>query len=273
MPGYLTAMGSLLVLAGLLMFVFSEFPDDGPRARRHARVARWATRAHVTRAAGVGVSVVGAFTVFASVVPSDELGRWIGDLLRTEDPSAATAAWLAVLATLVIALALAVSGTRQRAAQKRQERQTAMTNAHVSLGTGEVAAARHAVGTLLHSRRECTIRRDVRRHRSDYVKHFYTLIWADEFIHNLRRVWTSGVWDGKESAFLSWNEAAIDESVIRLRTQLILSNAAFEDSSAIAWARFVERKAQTGGPATLALLDREDRKALRHRGGRARCCA
>jgi hypothetical protein len=271
MPGYLIALGSLVVLVGLLLLSFSEFPDDGHRARRHARVARWATRARLVRAAGVGVSVVGAFTIFASVVPSDELGRWIRDLFRTDDPSAATAAWLAVLATLVIALALAVSGTRQRAAEKRQERQTAMTNAHVSLGTGEVAAARHAVGTLLHSRRERTIRRDVRRHRSDYVKHFYTLIWADEFIHNLRRVWTSGVWDGKESAFLSWNEAAIDESVIRLRTQLIISERAFEDSSAIAWERFVDRKRKRGESTTLTLLDREDRKVLRHRGWLVRC--
>lgn len=217
------------------------------------------------------MSVLGAFTVFASLVPSEELGRWFRDLLRTEDPSAATAAWLAVLATLVIALALALSGNRQRAAQKRLERHAAMTNAHVSLGTGEVGEARHAVGTLLHMERQWQVRCELRRNRSDYVKHFYTLIWADEFIHNLRRTWTSGQWDGNESTFLSWNEAAIDESVIRLRTQLILSDSAFEDSSTIAWERFVDRKQKRGGADTLSLLRREDRKVLQGRRRLVRC--
>jgi hypothetical protein len=265
MLGYLTLLGWLLVVTGALAFLFSDMHDDASLDRRRARVRRWATGVRLRRAAGIGISVLGACTIFASFVPFEDLARTVRGLLQTSDPSVATASWLAVIATLVIALALAAGGARERAMQKKRARQTAMTDAHVSLGTGDVGEARHSVGLLLNQTRALTRRRDMRRHRASYIKHFYTLIWADEFIQNLRRTWTSGRRSANESDFLSWNEGAIDESIIKLRTLLILSDDAFEDSSRIAWERFVDRKIEADRPVTLELLRREERKVLRHR--------
>ncbi|NIJ05068.1 hypothetical protein [Frigoribacterium faeni] len=169
-------------------------------------------------------------------------------LLLTKSPgaadqwrSASPADWatvvgtfMAVGATVWIAIAVARSSSDARAQDRVHARRLAMTEAHIRLTTGEVASARHLVGTLLNLPRWRQLRR-VRCDRENYISAFYTLAWAVESISNLRRTWTSKAHRVGKSDFLSWNEDALFESLDDLYALLVATDVRFIEGSRSAW--------------------------------------
>jgi radical SAM superfamily enzyme len=146
----------------------------------------------------------------------------------------ALASFLAVGATVWVAIALARGSEKARQQEHRQARRLAMTEAHVRLTTGEVAAARHLIGTLLTTRRRKQLEK-VQRNRARYIQAFYTLAWTVESISNLRRTWTSREYSTGRSDYLTWNEDALFESLDGLYALLIATDTSFIHQSREAW--------------------------------------
>ncbi len=67
---------------------------------------------------------------------------------------------------------------------------------------------------------------------------FYTLLWTREFLDNLRKMWTRGTNDGKESTFLKWNDEALVEDIEQTYALLIKDDPDFVTTSARAWKSF-----------------------------------
>lgn len=137
-----------------------------------------------------------------------ELASWIG---------AAGA-----FATAMIAIVLAVQ------LRKREKRQ-ALVELHASLTSGETAAARNTIGTLLHSKKK-NAKPDVLTSIDAYFK----LIWAIQRARNVFRVhgfhWTSlgetWKWNrvkrarSKEiQAALTWNLKEIADNVVQFHAE------------------------------------------------------
>jgi hypothetical protein len=161
------------------------------------------------------------------------------------------AASLPVAATVGVAIALGVSGSKRRALDERRGRQQAMTDVHLRLTTGEVAQARHVVGDLMAATGSEAANR-IRQSPGEYISAYYTLVWALESIDNSRRIWILGLHDGQRSTFLKWNEDELKASLPRLRQMLISAVPGFEQSSQDAWDSLTqiisERAARTVPP-------------------------
>jgi len=145
-------------------------------------------------------------------------------------PWSTLAQYLGVAATIGVAVALGISGSKRRALDEKRGRQQAMTDAHLRLTTGEVARARNEVGGLMAlssaDAAEC-----IRRSSEKYISAFYTLVWALESIDNSRRIWVVDPPDGKQSTFLTWNEDELKRTLPQLRSMLVPLVPGFDDSS------------------------------------------
>lgn len=137
------------------------------------------------------------------------------------------ATWAGVLLSLVTAVIAAVVFLGLR----RRERRQALTDLHVSLTSGETAAARNTIGTLLYSSR----RRDLPS-RLDAIAAYFALIWALQRSRNVFRTYLlpakdldspTSRWgavtrsrsrrDAVEA--LSWNVTEIAENVVRFHDE------------------------------------------------------
>jgi len=145
-------------------------------------------------------------------------------------PPSSLAEYLGVGATLGVAVALGISGSKRRALDEKRGRQQAMTDAHLRLTTGEVARARNEVGGLM-ALGKADAAACIRQSPGTYISAFYTLLWALESIDNSRMIWVVGPHDSGESTFLKWNEAELNETVPKLRSMLMHELPGFEESS------------------------------------------
>ncbi|WP_347976177.1 hypothetical protein [Microbacterium sp. ProA8] len=145
------------------------------------------------------------------------MGLELGDL----------ATWAGVLLSLVTAVIAAVVFVGLR----RRERRQALTDLHVSLTSGETAAARNTIGTLLYS----SHRRDLPS-RLDAIAAYFALIWALQRSRNVFRTYllpsneldspmsrwgaaTRGRSRRDAAEALSWNVTEIAENVVRFHDE------------------------------------------------------
>lgn len=143
----------------------------------------------------------------------EAIGLDIGDL----------ATWVGVLLSLVTATIAAVVFFGLR----RRERRQALSDLHVALTSGETAAARHAMGTLLYSPQTSD-----HPSRLDAIAAYFALIWALQRSRNVFRTYLlpaneldspmsrwSAVTRGRSrrdaAEALSWNVTEIAENVVR----------------------------------------------------------
>ncbi|MBB1197830.1 hypothetical protein [Curtobacterium flaccumfaciens] len=118
--------------------------------------------------------------------------------------------------------------------QHDRGRRTAITDAHLQMTSGEVAAARHLAGTLeakSHEERPSFVHDD----RDELTKAFYTLCWTIEYVANVREMWLTGERGKGPSKFLKWNEEAIYLDVKSIRTAIIGIDSSFEQSTQTVW--------------------------------------
>ena len=137
------------------------------------------------------------------------------------------ATWAGVFLSLVTAVIAAVVFVGLR----RRERRQALADLHVSLTTGETAAARNTIGTLLYSSR----RRDFPS-RLDAIAAYFALIWALQRSRNVFRTYLlpadeldspmsrwSAVTRGRSrrdaAEALSWNVTEIADNVVRFHDE------------------------------------------------------
>jgi hypothetical protein len=137
------------------------------------------------------------------------------------------ATWAGVILSLVTAVIAAVVFFGLR----RRERRQALADLHVSLTTGETAAARNTIGTLLYSVREEDL-----PSRLDAIAAYFALIWALQRARNAFRTyllpaneldsplsrWGAVVRRGSRrdaAEALSWNLAEIAENVVRFHDE------------------------------------------------------
>lgn len=148
---------------------------------------------------------------------SGATGFEIGDL----------ATWVGVLLSLVTTIIAAVISVGLR----RRERRQALTDLHVSLTSGETAAARNTVGTLLYS----SSTEDLPS-RTDAIAAYFGLIWALQRSRNVFRTYllpanelnspasrwstiTRGRSRRDAADALSWNVTEIAGNVVRFHDE------------------------------------------------------
>ncbi|MFT2691721.1 hypothetical protein [Clavibacter zhangzhiyongii] len=227
-------MTTTAILVALVLATVHVLIRIWPITRRPRPTIRWVTLA---------ATAIGVLACVVAILADDYRGPRAASRLMTlaADPkySADVAAWCAVAATLIIAASVAYSGYRLRKAERRRGRQHAMTEAHVAITTGETASARHLIGELLSST-PGGFEQEAKIHgrRQEYIMAFYTLLWTREFLDNLRKMWTRGTNDGKESTFLKWNDEALVEDIEQTYALLIKDDPDFVTTSARAWKSF-----------------------------------
>lgn len=120
------------------------------------------------------------------------------------------------------------------AGQHTRGRRKAMTDVHLQMTSGEVAAARHLAGTVEAASHE---QRPVfaRDRREDLTKAFYTLCWTIEYVDNVREMWLQHEKGKGPSKYLKWNEEAIYLGAKSIRTALTGIDGAFEQSTQTVW--------------------------------------
>jgi len=118
--------------------------------------------------------------------------------------------------------------------QHDRGRRTAMTDAHLQMTSGEVAAARHLAGTLEAKSHE---ERPSFAHakQPDLTNAFYTLCWTIEYVANVRGMWLTSEKGKGPSEYLKWNEEAIYLGAKSIRTSLIGIDSTFEQSTQTVW--------------------------------------
>lgn len=129
--------------------------------------------------------------------------------------------------------------------QHDRGRRTAMTDAHLRMTSGEVAAARHLAGTLeatSHEERQPF----VHARRDELTKAFYTLCWTIEYVANVRGMWLTNVKGKGPSEYLKWNEEAVYLGAKSIRTALTGMDSTFEQSTQTIW-RSVHDTARSRG--------------------------
>lgn len=138
---------------------------------------------------------------------------------------------LATWAGVMLSLATAVIAAVVFVGLRRRERRQALADLHVSLTSGETAAARNTIGTLLYSSR----RRDLPS-RLDAIAAYFALVWALQRSRNVFRTYLlpaneldspmsrwSAVTRGRSrrdaAEALSWNVTEIAENVVRFHDE------------------------------------------------------
>ncbi|MHC5796133.1 hypothetical protein ACVXZ4_08250 [Lacisediminihabitans sp. FW035] len=99
----------------------------------------------------------------------------------------------------------------------RREKRQAIASVHVDLTTGETAAARDAIGSVLYARNGL---RSVGKERA--ISSLFKLYWAVQRTENTYRVMNfrpdaTGRFENNEEAFLSWNFREIVQNIVEFR--------------------------------------------------------
>lgn len=145
----------------------------------------------------------------------------LGSLGGVEPGDVAT--WAALIYSVLTALAAGAAFFRLR----KRERRQALAELHTSLTTGETAAARNTIGTLLYSASP-----EDRPARIECISAYFSLIWAVQRARNVFRAqllptsqldspisrWeavTRGRRMKDAAAALSWNLAEIAENLVQ----------------------------------------------------------
>lgn len=125
------------------------------------------------------------------------------------------AAWAGGLGTLATAIIAVVLAAQLRNREKRQ----ALVELHASLTSGETAAARNTVGTLLYSKKKRTVS------ELAAIEAYFHLIWAIQRARNVFRIhgfnWSSLTGPPRRRSrqneielALTWNLTEIAENVV-----------------------------------------------------------
>lgn len=119
----------------------------------------------------------------------------------------------------------------------RREKRQAIASVHIDLTTGETAAARDAIGSVLYARNGL---RTVGRERA--VSSHFKLYWAIQRAENTYRIFNfrpdaTGKFENEEEAFLSWNFREIVQNIVKFRRRYG-SQLHIEDDDA--WKSFAE---------------------------------
>ena len=99
----------------------------------------------------------------------------------------------------------------------RREKRQAIASVHVDLTTGEAAAARDVIGSVLYARNGLG---SVGRERA--ISSYFKLYWAVQRAENTYRVLnlradSTGRFENDEEAFLSWNFREIVQNIVEFR--------------------------------------------------------
>jgi len=151
---------------------------------------------------------------------------------------------LATWAGVLLSFATAIIAVFVFFGLRRRERRQALADLHVSLTSGETAAARNTIGTLLYS----TSRSDLPS-RLDAIAAYFALIWALQRSRNVFRTYllpaneldspmsrwgavTRGRSRRDAAEALSWNLTEIAENVVRFHDEFC---AQWDVEDADAW--------------------------------------
>lgn len=91
---------------------------------------------------------------------------------------------IAAWASLIVSIFAGAAAVVVFVSNGRRDRRTAVSSLHVSLTSGEIAAARHIVGNLLYSNTS-----NVEGGRSEAISAYFILIWAMQRSRNVFRIY------------------------------------------------------------------------------------
>jgi hypothetical protein len=120
----------------------------------------------------------------------------------------------------------------QAIGEGRRSRQAALAAVHADLTMGEVAAARHAIGTFRYT--QDGGRRPGRVLDEDAMRAYFVILWALERADNTLSCYSSGN-QRRASGFIGWNLDELTRNVVWFRRE---HGARLHLDDAESWTRF-----------------------------------